>query len=349
MNMSELLHLTIDKHASDLHLAVGRPPMLRIDGKMVQTGFENLTPDESKRLIYSVLRDDQKQKFETEKELDFSLSLHEFGRFRVNVHYQRGTVAAAFRTIPSRIPTLEELRLPDVIPSILDHTSGLILVTGPTGSGKSTSLAAMIDYVNDRRTDHIITVEDPIEYLHKHKQCMIEQREIAADTDSFVKALKYVLRQDPDVILIGEMRDLETISAALTAAETGHLVLATLHTIDTSQTIDRVVDVFPPHQQQQIRTQLANALLAVFCQRLLPMASGSGRVAAVEVMVSTSAIATLIREGKTHQILSTLETSMGKGMQTMDRALGNLVRRNMVTFEEASKYAKKPEELSRYT
>jgi twitching motility protein PilT len=348
MNMSELLHLTIDKHASDLHLAVGRPPILRIDGKMVPTGFEILSPDESKRLIYSVLRDDQKQKFETEKELDFSLSLHEFGRFRVNVHYQRGTVAAAFRTIPSRIPTLEELRLPEIIPTILDHNSGLILVTGPTGSGKSTTQAAMIDYINERRTDHIVTVEDPIEYLHKHKQCMIEQREIAADTDSFAKALKYVLRQDPDIILIGEMRDLETISAALTAAETGHLVLATLHTIDTAQTIDRVVDVFPPHQQQQIRTQLANVLLAVFCQRLLPMASGSGRVAAVEVMVATSAIATLIREGKTHQILSTLETSMGKGMQTMDRALGNLIRRNMITYEEASKYAKKPEELNRY-
>lgn len=348
MNMSELLHLTIDKNASDLHLAVGRPPMLRIDGKMVQTGFETFVPDECKRLIYSILRDDQKQKFETEKELDFSLSLHEFGRFRVNVHYQRGTVAGAFRTIPSKIPTLKDLRLPEIIPSILDHTSGLILVTGPTGSGKSTTLAAMIDYVNEKRTDHIITVEDPIEYLHKHKQCMIEQREVVADTESFAKALKYVLRQDPDVILIGEMRDLETISSALTAAETGHLVLATLHTIDTAQTIDRVVDVFPPHQQQQIRTQLANVILAVFCQRLLPMASGSGRVAAVEVMVSTPAIATLVREGKTHQIPSTLETSMGKGMQTMDRALGTLIRRNLITFEEASKYAKKPEELNRY-
>ncbi|MDI6784826.1 MAG: type IV pilus twitching motility protein PilT [bacterium] len=348
MNMSELLHLTLDKNASDLHITVGRPPMLRIDGKLVPTGFENLSPDESKRLIYSVISDFQRQKFELDKELDFSLSLHEFGRFRVNVHYQRGTVAAALRTIPMKILTLDELRLPEVIPSILDHTSGLILVTGPTGSGKSTTLAGMIDYINEKRTDHIITVEDPIEYLHKHKNCVIEQREVVADTNSFVAALKYVLRQDPDIILIGEMRDLETISAALTAAETGHLVLATLHTIDTAQTVDRVVDVFPPHQQQQIRTQLANVLLAVFCQRLLPMASGTGRVAAVEVMVSTPAIATLIREGKTHQILSTIETSMGKGMQTMDRALGNLIRRRLITVEEASKYAKKPEELNRY-
>ncbi|MCX7920248.1 MAG: type IV pilus twitching motility protein PilT [bacterium] len=348
MNMTELLHLTIDKGASDLHIAVGRPPMLRIDGKLVPTGFENLTPEESKRLIYSILTDAQRQKFELDKELDFSLSLHEFGRFRVNVHYQRGTVAAALRTIPMRILTLQELKLPEVIPSVLDHTSGLILVTGPTGSGKSTTLAAMIDYINEKRTDHIITIEDPIEYLHKHKNCVIEQREVAADTNSFVSALKYVLRQDPDVILIGEMRDLETIAAALTAAETGHLVLATLHTIDTAQTVDRVVDVFPPHQQQQIRTQLANVLLAVFCQRLLPMATGSGRIAAIEVMISTPAIATLIREGKTHQIPSAIETSYQKGMQTMDRALGNLLRRNLITYEEAVKYAKKPEELNRY-
>lgn len=348
MNMPELLQMVLEKKASDLHLTVGRPPVLRIDGKLLSTGFESLTPEEAGRLIYSVLKDEQKQRFEVDKELDFSLSLHDLGRFRVNVHYQRGTIAAALRSIPIRIPTLDELHLPQIIPSLMQKTSGLVLVTGPTGSGKSTTLAAMIDLINSERTDHIITIEDPIEYLHRHKKCVVEQREVAADTHSFPAALKYVLRQDPDVILIGEMRDLETISAALTAAETGHLVLATLHTNDAAQTIDRVVDVFPPHQQQQVRTQLANVLLAVFCQRLLPLASGTGRIAAVEVMISTAAIATLIREGKTHQIPSALETGVGLGMQTMDRTLGNLLRRMLITREEALKYVKKVEELDRY-
>lgn len=341
MNMAELLHLTIDKHASDLHLAVGRPPMLRIDGKMTPTGFENLSPEESKRLIYSVLRDDQKQKFETEKELDFSLSLHEFGRFRVNVHYQRGTVAGAFRTIPSRIPTLEELRLPEVIPTILDHTSGLILVTGPTGSGKSTSLAAMIDYINDRRTDHIITVEDPIEYLHKHKQCMIEQREIAADTDSFVRALKYVLRQDPDVILIGEMRDKETIYAAIHAAETGHLIFSTLHTPDATQTIDRIMSFFPSEQHERLRLMLALNLIAVIAQRLVPLVDGSGRIAAVEVLANTPIVQKLFKEGKLKELYQAMQNKEA-GMQTFTQAIVELYIAKKISFEEGEANADEP-------
>lgn len=348
MEIRELLKTAIDRNASDLHLVVGKPPILRIDGELVPTEFEVLTPERNKALIYSILNDYQKQKFELEKELDFSLGLPHFGRFRVNVHYQRGTVAAAFRAIPARIPTIEELHLPSTVAIAARKTSGLILVTGPAGCGKSTTLAAMVDIINTERSCHIITIEDPIEYLHKHKKSVVEQREVGQDTKSFADALKYVLRQDPDVVLVGEMRDLETIATALTAAETGHLVLATLHTIDTAQTIDRIVDVFPSAQQQQIRLQLSNVLEAVFCQRLLPLATGRGRIPAVEVMLRTPAIANLIREGRTHQIDSVLETSLNLGMQTMDRALANLLSRGLITFEQASLYAKDPEKLFTY-
>ncbi len=349
MDIRELLQLVVEKKASDLHLAVGKPPIVRINSILTPTGYDPLLPEETSRLIYSILSDEQKQRFEMEKELDFSMSLHEFGRFRVNVHHQRGTVAASLRCIPMRVPTLEELHLPEVLGSLVNRTSGLVLVTGPTGSGKSTTLAAMIDQINTARSCHIITVEDPIEYLHKHKKGLIEQREVGADTNSFANALKYVLRQDPDVILIGEMRDLETIAAALTAAETGHLVFATLHTVDAAQTIDRIVDVFPPHQQTQVRMQVAQVLLAVFCQRLLPLASGTGVIPAVEVMIATPAISTLIREGKTHQVVSALETGAQSGMQTMDHALASLLRRRLISRAEAEKYAKKFEELDRYS
>lgn len=348
MEITELLRIVIDKGSSDLHLAVGRPPMLRINNLLVPTDFDILTPEDTHRLIYSILNDEQKLKFEMDKELDFSLSLHDFGRFRVNIHYQRGTVAAALRSIPMRIPSLKELKLPVVLESMVERKSGLVLVTGPTGSGKSTTLAALIDLINDARSCHIITIEDPIEYLHKHKNCLIEQREVNSDTHSFANALKYVLRQDPDVILIGEMRDLETISAALTAAETGHLVFATLHTVDAAQTIDRIVDVFPSHQQTQIRMQLAQVLLGVFCQRLLTKADGKGMVPAVEVMIATPAIASLIRENKTHQIPSSIETGFQLGMQTTDRALAQLLRKKLITRQEAETIAKKPQDLDRY-
>ena len=348
MEITELLNIVIDKKASDLHIAVGKPPTLRINNSITPTDFESLMPEDTHRLVYSILNDEQKLRFEMDKELDFSLSLHDFGRFRVNVHYQRGTVAAALRCIPMRIPSLNELHLPESIDVMATKKSGLVLVTGPTGSGKSTTLAALIDLINQERNCHIITVEDPIEYLHKHKKSLIEQREVGADTQSFSTALKYVLRQDPDVILIGEMRDLETISAALTAAETGHLVFATLHTNDASQTVDRIIDVFPSHQQTQVRMQLAQVLVGVFCQRLIPLADGTGMCPAVEVMIATSAVNALIRENKTHQIPSAIETGVQLGMQTMDRALAMLLRRHMITRQEAESMARKPEDLDRY-
>lgn len=349
MEITELLHDVIERGASDLHIAVGKPPILRIHNSILSAEYPTLMPDDTQRLIYSILNDEQKLKFEMDKELDFSLSLHDFGRFRVNVHYQRGTVGAALRCIPMRIPSLNELHLPEVIETMVQKKSGLVLVTGPTGSGKSTTLAALIDMINTNRSCHIITVEDPIEYLHKHKMSLIEQREVGSDTHSFATALKYVLRQDPDVILIGEMRDLETISAALTAAETGHLVFATLHTADAAQTVDRIVDVFPSHQQTQIRLQLAQVVLGVFCQRLLPRIDGGGMVPAVEVMIATPAISSLIRENKTHQILSTIETSLQTGMQTMDRSLAMLMRKQLISRKEAETYARKPQDLERYT
>lgn len=349
MEISELLRLTMERGASDLHLAVGRPPVIRIDGRLVNVDVPPLSPADTRRLVYGVLTDLQKQKFEDTKELDFSLSVSNLSRFRVNVHYQRGTVAAAFRAITSQIRNFEELNLPvRVCEKLARRPSGLVLLTGPTGSGKSTSLAAIIDLINSERDCHIITVEDPIEYLHSHKRALVEQREVNEDTFSFSNALKYSLRQDPDVIMVGEMRDLETISSAITAAETGHLVFSTLHTVDVAQTIDRIIDVFPPHQQEQVRTQLAGVIEGILCQTLLPTASGKGRSIAVEVLLGTDAVRSLIREGKTHQIYTQLEAGGGLGMQTMDRAIADLYKRGRISRETALTHARKPEEIKRH-
>jgi twitching motility protein PilT len=341
--------MTMDRGASDLHLAVGRPPVLRIDGRILNVDAPPLSPADTRRLVYGVLTDLQKQKFEDTKELDFSLSVAKLSRFRVNVHFQRGTVAAAFRTINSAIKNFDELNLPvRVCEKLARRPSGLVLLTGPTGSGKSTSLAAIIDLINSERECHIITVEDPIEYLHGHKKALVEQREVNEDTYSFSNALKYSLRQDPDVIMVGEMRDLETISSAITAAETGHLVFSTLHTVDVAQTIDRVIDVFPPHQQEQVRTQFAGVIEGILCQALLPSASGRGRSIAVEVLLGTDAVRSLIREGKTHQIYTQVEASGGIGMQTMDRAIADLYKRGRISRDTALTHARKPDELKRH-
>jgi len=334
VHIDDLLRITVEKGGSDLHLSAGLPPMVRVDGRLHPLPFEVLGPRDIQRLVYDVLTGDQIQKFEKTKELDFSYGVKDVGRFRFNVYRQRGSVGCAMRAIPSAIPTLEQLRLPPILRELTRRHSGLILVTGPTGSGKSTTIASMIDVINNERNCHIMTIEDPIEYLHSHKNSMVNQRELGTDTDSFHNALRAVLREDPDVILVGEMRDLETIRAALTLAETGHLVFATLHTRNAPQTIDRVVDVFPPEQQEQIRIQLANTLEAVIAQQLLPMLGG-GRVAAIEIMIPTAAIRNLIREGKVHQIYSVMETSSQQGMQTMDRALADLHLNGLVSFEEA--------------
>lgn len=334
VHIDDLLRMTVEKGASDLHLSAALPPMVRVDGRLYPLPFEPLNPRDIQRLVYDVLTGEQIQKFEKTKELDFSYGVKDVGRFRFNVYRQRGSVGCAMRAIPSAIPSLEQLRLPAILRELTRRHSGLILVTGPTGSGKSTTIASMIDVINSERNCHIMTIEDPIEYLHTHKNSMINQRELGTDTDSFHNALRAVLREDPDVILVGEMRDLETIRAALTLAETGHLVFATLHTRNAPQTIDRVVDVFPPEQQEQIRIQLANTLESVIAQQLLPMLGG-GRVAAVEIMIATPAIRNLIREGKVHQIYSIMETSAQQGMQTMDRALADLHLNGLVSFEEA--------------
>lgn len=349
MEISELLRLTVERNASDLHLAVGRPPVIRIDGRLMNADAPILSPADTRRLVYGILTDLQKQKFEETKELDFSLSISNISRFRVNVHLQRGTVAAAFRAISSHIRNFEELNLPArVCEKLARRPSGLVLVTGPTGSGKSTTLAAIIDLINSERDCHIITVEDPIEYLHSHKRALVEQREVNEDTYSFSNALKYSLRQDPDVIMVGEMRDLETISAAITAAETGHLVFSTLHTVDVAQTIDRVIDVFPPHQQEQVRVQLAGVIEGILCQTLLPIASGKGRAIAIEILLGTDAVRSLIREGKTHQIYTQVEASGGLGMQTMDKSIADLYKRGRISREIALLHARKPEELKRH-
>jgi twitching motility protein PilT len=349
-DITDLLKMAVERDASDLHIVVGRPPVLRMDGLLHDVeDMQALSAADTHRFVYSILTDLQKQKFEQNKELDFSLSISNVARFRVNVHFQRGSVASAFRTIPSIIRNFEELRLPKVVCEKLSRRpAGLILITGPTGSGKSTTLAAMVDLINRERECHVITVEDPIEYLHSHKKAVIEQREVNEDTYSFGNALKYVLRQDPDVIMVGEMRDLETISAAITAAETGHLVFSTLHTVDVCQTIDRIIDVFPPHQQEQIRIQMAGVLEGVLCQKLLPSSHGRGREISVEVMVATEAIRSLIREGKTHQIYAMLEAGGQWGMQTMDRALLNLYKKGRISKELTLLNARNQEEMRRH-
>jgi twitching motility protein PilT len=342
----DLLKVMIEKGASDLHITTGSPPRLRIDGKLIPLDHPSLTPAETKSLCYSILTDNQKHKFEENSELDLSFGVKGLSRFRGNVFMQRGAVAAAFRTIPFEIKSFRELGLPEVVNELVKKPRGLILVTGATGSGKSTTLAAMVDKINDERFDHIITVEDPIEYLHGHKKCLINQREVSADTASFKNALRYVLRQDPDVVLIGEMRDLETIEAALTVAETGHLTLATLHTNSAVQTINRIIDVFPPHQQEQIRVQLSFVLEGVLAQQLIPKRNGKGRALAVELLVPNPAIRNLIREDKIHQIYSMMQTGQSKfGMQTMNQSLFDLYGKGYLSYEDAIGRSPVPEEL----
>jgi twitching motility protein PilT len=342
VDMRTLLAVAMRYGASDIHLVVGVAPIFRILGRLRRLETDVLAPADVRRMLFSLLSFSQRERFELERELDFAITITGGHRFRVNAHYQRGSVAVAFRLIPNAIPDVSKLGLPPIVNELAARPQGLVLVTGPTGAGKSTTLAAMIDRINASRSCHIITVEDPIEFVHQNRAATVEQREVGADTKSFAAALKHILRQDPDVILIGEMRDTETISAALTAAETGHLVLATLHTNDAPQTVDRIVDVFPPHQQSQVRVQLAASLLAVVSQRLLVRADGSGRVGAFEILIGTPAVRAMVREGKTHQLLSTMETNLREGMQTMDRAVLDLARNAVITVEEAARYMRNP-------
>jgi len=335
VDIKELLQQAVKKGASDLHITTDLPPMLRIDGELYETEFDVLNTEQTKRMIYGLLNDKQKLRFEEELELDFSLSVPDLCRFRVNVHMQRGSVEAAFRIIPNIIKPLEELGLPPMVSELARKPNGLVLVTGPTGTGKTTTLAAMVDLINSERRSLIVSIEDPIEYVHKHQKSIVKQREVGADTRSFASALKHALRQDPDVILVGEMRDLETISTAITAAETGHLVLSTLHTPDAPQTIDRLVDIFPPHQQEQIKIQLAGCLQGVICQQLLPRKDKKGRVPSCEVMIATSAVRSLIREHKTEQLLTVIQTGARFGMTTMDKSIKKLFLDGLITLETA--------------
>ncbi len=347
IDLHELLHYMYAQDASDLHITTGIPPTIRVDGELshIET-TPKLSPAETKSLVYSVLTDAQKHMFEEHSELDFSFGVKGLCRFRGNAFVQRGTVGAVFRTIPYKILSFKELGLPSSVEKFAERPLGLILVTGPTGSGKSTTLAALIDTINQARHAHIMTLEDPIEFLHEHKNCIVNQREVHTDTDSFTLALRHVLRQDPDVILIGEMRDLETIEAALTIAETGHLVFATLHTNSCAQTINRIIDVFPPHQQAQVRTQLSFVLEGVLTQQLIPKTSGKGRMVGVEVMVPTAAIRNLIREDKVHQIYSQMQVGQEKfGMQTMNQSLLELYRRRLVSRDEAMRRSPNLEEF----
>lgn len=345
LDINDLLMHVLEKDASDLHITVGTPPMVRQYGELISLDYPPLTAQDTKELIYSILTQDQREQLERNWEYDFSYSLTGHARFRVNTYFQRNSVGAAFRIIPMQIKTLDELGLPQSLELLVRRPRGLILVTGPTGSGKSTTLASLLNIVNETKAYHIMTIEDPIEYLHKHKKSVVNQREVGTDTKSFTTALKYVLRQDPDVILIGEMRDMETISAALTAAETGHLVFATLHTQDAPQTIDRIVDVFPPHQQQQIRVQLAGTLQGIVCQQLLQTRDGQGRVVAFEILVPTPGVRNMIREAKTHQICNAMQTGQQHGMMTMDYCLADLYRRGKISFETAMTKAVDPAEL----
>lgn len=342
----ELLSMMIEKNASDLHITTGSAPRFRIDGKLMHIDQPPLTPADTKSLCYSILTDAQKHKFEENNELDLSFGVKGLSRFRGNIFMQRGAVAGAFRTIPFGIRGFKELGIPEIANELVKKPRGLLLVTGPTGSGKSTTLAAMVDKINSERYDHIITIEDPIEYLHVHKKCLINQREVSADTTSFRSALRYVLRQDPDVVLIGEMRDLETIEAALTVSETGHLTLATLHTNSAVQTINRIIDVFPPHQQEQIRVQLSFVLEGIIAQQLIPKKSGQGRVLAIELLVPNPAIRNLIREDKIHQIYSMMQTGQTKfGMQTMNQSLFELYSKGLLSYEDALGRSPIPDEL----
>ena len=347
LDFAEILLEVMERQSSDLHLTAGSPPMVRERGKLRPLDYPVLTPQTVREVVYSILSNEQRQRLETDWQLDFAYSIPSKARFRVNAFFQRASIGAAFRLIPDQMPSLDALGLPPGIKELTKKPRGFVLVTGPTGSGKSTTLAAMLDLINSERNEHIMTVEDPIEFLHRHKRCIVNQRELGSDAQSFAMALKAALRQDPDVILVGEMRDLETISTALTAAETGHLVFATLHTQDTAQTVDRIVDVFPAEQQQQIRVQLSVSLQGIVTQQLLPTVDGMSRVCATELLVPTPGVRNLIREGKTHQIYSALQTGATHGMQTMDSALADLVRQQKITRELAEQRSAAPEELRR--
>jgi twitching motility protein PilT len=348
IDFAALLLEVADRRASDLHLAAGAPPMVRVRGRLTPVeGYPVLTPTDTREIIYSILTGAQRQRLENNWQLDFAYQIPGRSRFRVNAYFQRSALGAAFRLIPFEVVPLDTLGLPPVVAEFATRPRGLVLVTGPTGSGKSTTLASLIDSINSTREEHIMTIEDPIEFLHQHKKCIVNQRELGSDATSFGEALKAALRQDPDVILVGEMRDLETISTAVTAAETGHLVFATLHTQDTAQTIDRIIDVFPSAQQGQIRAQLSVALQGIMTQTLLPTADGSGRCVATEVLVPTAAVRNLIREAKSHQIYSVLQTGGSHGMQTMDAALASLVRAGKITQQLAESRAHSAEEVRR--
>jgi twitching motility protein PilT len=347
-DFAEILTRMAEERASDVHLTPGYPPAIRVRGKIVGLDeYGPLSSQQTRDTVYSMLNDDQRKRFESRKQLDLAYAVPGVARFRVNCFFQRGAISAAFRRIPHEIPHLDELGLPKVLEDLTRKPRGLVLMTGPTGSGKSTSLAAMLDIINGERDEHILTIEDPIEFLHSHKKCIVNQREIGADAEDFATALKAALREDPDVILVGEMRDLETMSTALTAAETGHLVFATLHTQSTSQTVDRIIDIFPAEQQAQVRMQLSIGLQGIVTQQLLPTVDGAGRVVGCEVLIPTPAVRNLIREGKTHQIYSAIQTSGSIGMQTMDAHLAQLVRMGRVSRQLAEQRAAVPEELKR--
>jgi len=346
-HIDELLRIVVEWKGSDLHMTVGVPPVVRSDGHLMPTNYERVTAQDSQRMLYDILSDEQIQKFESTLELDFSYQVPRVARFRVNIFKERGNLAAAFRIIPQQIPTLEDLGLPNILKEIANKPRGLVLVCGPTGSGKSTTLAAMINAINSSRSEHILTIEDPIEFVHPHKYSVVAQRELGMDTKSFANALKSALREDPDVILVGEMRDHETMQLAVTAAETGHLVFATLHTNSAAQTVDRIVDVFPPGQQEQIRIQLSNNLEAVVVQQLLRRANQPGRICALEIMAASPAVRNLIREGKSHQISSMIQISNALGMQTMDQCLRDLYAKGLITYDDAVSRAMQPEELKK--
>ncbi|MGH2951987.1 MAG: type IV pilus twitching motility protein PilT [Solirubrobacterales bacterium] len=348
VDFASVLNRAVEVRASDVHLSPGFAPAIRVRGRVTPLDdHPDLTAQDTREIVYSLLNDAQRKRFENEQQLDFAYAIPNVQRFRVNVFFQRGAISAALRLVPQEIESIESLGLPLVLEEFARKPRGFVLFTGPTGSGKTTSLAAMVDLINEEREEHILTIEDPIEFLHEHKSCIVNQREVGADARDFATALKSALREDPDVILVGEMRDLETISTALTAAETGHLVFATLHTQSTAQTVDRIIDVFPAHQQHQVRMQLSIALQGIVTQQLLPTADGSARVVGCEVLVPTPAIRNLIREGKTHQIYSALQTSGAVGMQTMDSHLAQLVRMGKITRSLAEQRASIPEELKR--
>ncbi len=347
LDIVDLLRLAKKRGASDLVITVGIPPMLKIDGEFVPTEHKKLNPQDTRRLMYAVMDEKQQRVFEEQRELDFSFSLPGEGRFRINVFHQRGSVGGVMRVVPDLDKSFGELGLPKIIADLALRPRGLFLVTGPTGSGKSTTLAAMIDYINQNRRCHIVTIEDPIEFFHSHKQAIVNQREVGSDTQSFARALRSVLRQAPDVIMVGEMRDLETIQMAITAAETGHLVLATLHTNSAPETVDRIVDAFPHNQQAQVRVQLSNNLVGVLTQQLLPRIDGNGRVLAYELMVTTPAVRALIREGKSHQLTSVIQTSGQHGMITMDAHLAELYKKRIISYDTGLARAVDPKEFAR--